>query len=691
MSIEVPKVFISYSHDSLAHEEKVLAFSEQLRADGIDTEIDLYSPWPEEGWPRWMARQVREADFVLLVCTAIYYRRVSGDEEPGSGRGVAWEANLIYNELYKGKTEIGKYLPILFAEGQETHIPAPLQGHSFFHPDSPEGYEALYRRLTNQPQAVPGRIGELKKLQQLRPRAAQAQHNLGLETLAPQADDTESKNFFSSYPHGDPAKENTARFLYSNNTMTTYQPIEIHILGNNTSDSYEIQLSVPHKRDDFPKHPLQIDRQALLIADVDPQKYGQLLGEYLFTGETKGDYREVIAVAQASAKGIRVRLRIDPPHLHDLRWETLRHPMQGTWQSVALTADTPLSRYILAQDWTPLTAVTERPIKALVVIASPDDDSLTPIPEAEIQQVHDLFDSLEGIEPTYLQTDSDALPTLEEIDKHLAQGYHIVHFVCHGLKTKKFNVLCLEDEFGFLKRVPTQRLISSLRAPKKKPLFCFLTACESGGRTNKEAMIPMGQELVSQGRIPAVLAMRDKISMKTAGMFMPQFYRQLLSHGQVDVAVSEARVLVQDRHDWHVPVLFSRLPDNQLLVVEDKTETDDQISLTSSQRKTRGLSGDLFADIKEALLACDEIYKMGELRSLFQIEKLRPWRFRLSVSDTPDGQAGLLIKDLLNQRNTDGENALVLFLQVLRDQRPDTELYGVLDTLAKQLESQQQQ
>jgi hypothetical protein len=35
-------VFISYSHDCDAHREKVLALSERLREDGIETILDQY-------------------------------------------------------------------------------------------------------------------------------------------------------------------------------------------------------------------------------------------------------------------------------------------------------------------------------------------------------------------------------------------------------------------------------------------------------------------------------------------------------------------------------------------------------------------------------------------------------------------------------------------------------------------------
>ena len=70
------RVFISYSHDTAAHRDPVLALSERLRRDGIDTLLDRYIEGsPVQGWPRWMLDQLDAADSVLLVCTETYCRR----------------------------------------------------------------------------------------------------------------------------------------------------------------------------------------------------------------------------------------------------------------------------------------------------------------------------------------------------------------------------------------------------------------------------------------------------------------------------------------------------------------------------------------------------------------------------------------------------------------------------------------
>ncbi len=85
-----PRVFISYRHDSDEHRERVLALSERLRQDGIETILDRYAKGsPPEGWPRWMLNGLDFADRVLLICTQTYYRRFRGLEEPDKGKAMS--------------------------------------------------------------------------------------------------------------------------------------------------------------------------------------------------------------------------------------------------------------------------------------------------------------------------------------------------------------------------------------------------------------------------------------------------------------------------------------------------------------------------------------------------------------------------------------------------------------------------
>src|SRR6266849_2591784 len=162
-----PKVFISYSQDSPEHKGRVLALSDRLIKDGIHCDLDQYVASPPEGWPRWMDRQIQEADFVLMICTLTYYRRVMGQEEPGKGHGVRWEGNLIYQHFYNAETLNSKFIPALFEGASISDIPAPYQGSSHYDLTTEAGYEELYRRLTDQPLIRRPKTGELRILPSL--------------------------------------------------------------------------------------------------------------------------------------------------------------------------------------------------------------------------------------------------------------------------------------------------------------------------------------------------------------------------------------------------------------------------------------------------------------------------------------------------------------------------------------------
>ncbi len=208
-------VFISYSHDSPEHQRRVLDLSDRLRSDGIDAWIDQYTPWPEEGWPRRMGGQMRDARFVLMVCTESYLRRVTGQEEPGAGRGVCWEAHLVYNDLYHAKISASKYVPIVFSAADAEHIPPILQGHAHFCLDTDQGYWQLYRLLTDQPEVEPGKLGTLKKLSRLAALSPTSTVPSVPGASIAAVDAVSSARIFISYPHGDADEENLARFLHT--------------------------------------------------------------------------------------------------------------------------------------------------------------------------------------------------------------------------------------------------------------------------------------------------------------------------------------------------------------------------------------------------------------------------------------------------------------------------------------------
>ncbi len=166
------RVLISYAQESDDHRARIRKLADQLRAHGIDAMIDQYEPHPPEGWPLWMERQIEHADFVLVVCTEIYRQRADGTEQPGRGLGVAWEADLIREELYRSAHRNERFIPVVFDAGHQRVIMKKLADATFYVLNEHEldatsndnGYVKLYRHLTGQPLVVKPELGRPIKL-----------------------------------------------------------------------------------------------------------------------------------------------------------------------------------------------------------------------------------------------------------------------------------------------------------------------------------------------------------------------------------------------------------------------------------------------------------------------------------------------------------------------------------------------
>ena len=157
------RIFFSYSHDSDVHRDLVLALSERLREDGVETLVDQYlNGSPAQGWPRWMLDQLDEADAVLVVCSETYYRRFRGHEQPGKGKGADWEGALITQEIYDSRSRTLKFVPVFLTDAVESWIPEPLRAVTYYEVTTREGYESLYDFLIGQTGVQPGPIGAIK-------------------------------------------------------------------------------------------------------------------------------------------------------------------------------------------------------------------------------------------------------------------------------------------------------------------------------------------------------------------------------------------------------------------------------------------------------------------------------------------------------------------------------------------------
>jgi hypothetical protein len=163
------KVFIRYSHDSTEHKQRVRALADQLCRDGLNAQIDQYVQDPNEGWPKWMRTQVKDADKVLLVFTETYQRRFEGDEEEGRGLGATFEGVIVTQWLYESGGRNAKFRPVLFREEDEGFIPLELRRFNRYRVDTPENYEVLLRWLHEAPRIVAPIVGQKPDLPPARP------------------------------------------------------------------------------------------------------------------------------------------------------------------------------------------------------------------------------------------------------------------------------------------------------------------------------------------------------------------------------------------------------------------------------------------------------------------------------------------------------------------------------------------
>lgn len=160
-----PRAFISYSHDSEEHKNRVLLLAMRLREHGVIAILDEYETSPPQGWPRWMQEQLDSADYVITICTESYKRRMLGQAQ---GLGANWEGALITQKIYDERVNC-KYIPVLFSKADEEHVPSFLRGVTRYVLDEEAGwrpqlegaYRRLYRHLTGQPAVVPPAVGSV--------------------------------------------------------------------------------------------------------------------------------------------------------------------------------------------------------------------------------------------------------------------------------------------------------------------------------------------------------------------------------------------------------------------------------------------------------------------------------------------------------------------------------------------------
>ena len=140
--MDIPKAFISYSWDDDAHKKWVADLATKLREDGIDVTLDQWHAVPGDQLTQFMEKEIRENNYVLIVCTPNY--RVKSDERKG---GVGYEGDIMTAEVLTNRKH-RKFIPILARDTWDSSAPSWLKSKVYVDLSSEQKYAKNYSDLT---------------------------------------------------------------------------------------------------------------------------------------------------------------------------------------------------------------------------------------------------------------------------------------------------------------------------------------------------------------------------------------------------------------------------------------------------------------------------------------------------------------------------------------------------------------
>ncbi len=145
ITIEHPKVFISYAWGSEDYRLKVRSFAKDLMSNGIDVLLDQWSLKEGNDTYAFMEQSATDSTItnVLILLDPIYAEKAN--ERTG---GVGTETQIISPEIYN-KVNQKKFLPVIFERGENGEIPKPQYLKTMLHFDlsQEEKYDSEYQRL----------------------------------------------------------------------------------------------------------------------------------------------------------------------------------------------------------------------------------------------------------------------------------------------------------------------------------------------------------------------------------------------------------------------------------------------------------------------------------------------------------------------------------------------------------------
>ena len=300
------------------------------------------------------------------------------------------------------------------------------------------------------------------------------------------------------------------------------------------------------------------------------------------------DHRfRLIIILDNQGKGLRIRLRLEPPELGAIPWEYLYDELNDLF--LAISPETPITRYIQVSE-PPRSITIHHTLKVLAVISNPINLAERGLPALDAEKEKQVLSQALG------EWEREGLVQLEFLDHAVASEIreklrryqpHIFHFIGHGAFKDdgfadgfangfaKAYLVIEDDDHRF--RLITGRTFREFFLGNDFTKLVVLNTCQSattsstqpGSVRRPSPIVGLAPNLVRRG-LPAVVAMQYSIYDDTAIKFSREFYRALAVGFPVDTAISEARRGIYidcgvERRDWGIPVLFMRSPDGVIL------------------------------------------------------------------------------------------------------------------------------
>jgi hypothetical protein len=139
------RVFLSYAWESDEHRLWVKQLAVRLRHDGVDARLDDWDLPKNGNIPEFMNREVREADWVLVVCSPGYQQRVRDTEDGKRVSGDGWEIRLLSSNIFVNNSN--KILAVLARGRWQDAAPDSLLGQLYFDLSRPDVFEKNYGEL----------------------------------------------------------------------------------------------------------------------------------------------------------------------------------------------------------------------------------------------------------------------------------------------------------------------------------------------------------------------------------------------------------------------------------------------------------------------------------------------------------------------------------------------------------------